>query len=91
MHEVTQPEQAVWSIGNGRAVLLGDALAPVHPSTRRGLNNGIMQAKSLADHLSLGTDTALRSWEERTLQDIVHWIGVGRKRARAYGVSTRES
>ena len=45
--DIDPPTQMVWPVGDGHAVLLGDALAPVRPHTARGANNGIEQAAGL--------------------------------------------
>jgi 2,6-dihydroxypyridine 3-monooxygenase len=71
--DIDPPTQMVWPIGDGHAVLLGDALAPVRPHTARGANNGIEQAAGLVatlrQHRTYGADLAgaLTGWQRRHL------------------------
>ena len=75
--DIDPPTRMVWPVGDGFAVLLGDALAPVRAHTGRGANNGIEQANGLAtvlgQHLRHGADlgTALIGWHRRHLPDAV--------------------
>ncbi|GAA4731751.1 monooxygenase [Phytohabitans rumicis] len=71
--DIDVPGQMVWPVGDGHAVLLGDALAPVRPHTARGANNGIEQAAGLCavlhQHRKYGADLggALHGWQRRHL------------------------
>ncbi|MFI7492985.1 FAD-dependent monooxygenase [Micromonospora echinaurantiaca] len=71
--DIDPPTRMVWPVGDGHAVLLGDALAPVRPHTARGANNGIEQAAGLAvaltQHRKYGADlpAALHGWQRRHL------------------------
>jgi 2-polyprenyl-6-methoxyphenol hydroxylase-like FAD-dependent oxidoreductase len=81
--DIDPPRQMVWPIGDGYAVLLGDALAPVRAHTARGANNGIEQADGLAAALrqhqrhraDLGT--ALTGWQRRHLPAAAAAVGLG--------------
>lgn len=91
--ETAPPERMFGAIGRSPWALIGDALAPVHPITARGLNNGIDQAAGLANtltqHLAHGAnlDAALAGWQARYLPqvltnvqqgpELVHKIGLG--------------
>ncbi|MBQ1052719.1 FAD-dependent monooxygenase [Micromonospora sp. C51] len=71
--DIDPPTRMVWPVGDGHAVLLGDALAPVRPHTARGANNGIEQAAGLAvaltQHRRYDADlpAALHGWQRRHL------------------------
>lgn len=87
MLEVPMPRQAIWRIGRlGRVILLSDALAPLPPNTGQGFNNGIRQAKSLVEALSVGKDAALKEWEGGVVRQVAHWVRKGRERAQAIGL-----
>ncbi|SRR5579875_36318 len=49
--DIDAPGRMVYPVAESRAVLLGDALAPVRPHTAKGLNLGIEQAAGLAQML----------------------------------------
>jgi 2-polyprenyl-6-methoxyphenol hydroxylase-like FAD-dependent oxidoreductase len=74
--DIAPPVRAYFD--DARAVLLGDALAPVRPHTGRGANNGIQQAAWLAAALrqhvryDASLDAALRGWQERVLPLVRH-------------------
>lgn len=69
--DIDEPTRMVWPIGDGYAVLLGDALAPVRAHTARGANNGLEQADGLAavvrQHLRYRAELggALTGWQRR--------------------------
>jgi 2-polyprenyl-6-methoxyphenol hydroxylase-like FAD-dependent oxidoreductase len=71
--DIDPPTRMVWPVGDGYAVLLGDALAPVRAHTARGFNNGIEQADGLGcalhQHTRHGADLAgaLLGWRRRHL------------------------
>jgi 2-polyprenyl-6-methoxyphenol hydroxylase-like FAD-dependent oxidoreductase len=71
--DIDPPTRMGWPIGDGHAVLLGDALAPVRAHTARGFNNGIEQADGLVtalrQHTRHGADLAgaLLGWRRRHL------------------------
>ncbi|MGW3607807.1 monooxygenase [Micromonospora sp. NPDC005161] len=81
--DIDPPTRMVWPLGQGYALLLGDALAPVRPHTARGANNGIEQAAglvaALTQHRSYGADldAALHSWQQRHLPDAVAAVHQG--------------
>jgi 2,6-dihydroxypyridine 3-monooxygenase len=81
--DIDPPTQMVWPIGDGYAVLLGDALAPVRAHTARGANNGLEQADALAcvlrQHHRHGADlgTALAGWQRRQLPAAVAAVRLG--------------
>jgi 2-polyprenyl-6-methoxyphenol hydroxylase-like FAD-dependent oxidoreductase len=81
--DIDPPRQMVWPVGDGHAVLLGDALAPVRPHTARGANNGIEQAAGLAvalrQHHRYGADlaAALNGWQRRYLPAAVAAVRLG--------------
>jgi len=88
MFTIADPTQAVHLVGNGYAVLLGDALAPMFPMTGRGANNAVEEAARLAGavnevvHHGADLEAALRGWEERLLPAITHDLAFGVERAR---------
>ncbi|MEU7874276.1 FAD-dependent monooxygenase [Dactylosporangium sp. NPDC049140] len=71
--DIDLPTTMAWPVGDGHAVLLGDALAPVRAHTARGANNGIEQADGLVtalrQHTRHGADLpgALLGWRRRHL------------------------
>ncbi|WP_433304267.1 monooxygenase [Actinoplanes sp. CA-030573] len=71
--DIDAPTRMVWPVGDGHAVLLGDALAPARAHTARGANNGLEQADALVtavlQHVRYGADltTALAGWQRRQL------------------------
>ncbi|MBF9134734.1 FAD-dependent monooxygenase [Plantactinospora sp. S1510] len=81
--DIDPPTRMVWPVGDGHAVLLGDALAPVRPHTARGANNGIEQAAGLAaaltQHRRYGANlpTALHGWQRRHLPTAVAAVQQG--------------
>jgi 2-polyprenyl-6-methoxyphenol hydroxylase-like FAD-dependent oxidoreductase len=81
--DIDPPRQMVWPVGDGHALLLGDALAPVRPHTARGANNGIEQAAGLAVALRqyhrYGADllAALNGWQRRHLPAAVAAVRLG--------------
>jgi 2,6-dihydroxypyridine 3-monooxygenase len=90
--DIAPPTRMVYPVGPSRAVLLGDALAPVRPHTARGANNGIDQAArlvtALADHRKNGValDLALNAWEARCLPMVAESIERGPELGRALGL-----
>lgn len=83
--DIDPPTQMVYPLGKARAVLLGDALAPVRPHTGQGANRGIDQGAELAMALHQHTrwnadlDTALDAWQQRHLPVVQQYIAAGRK------------
>jgi 2-polyprenyl-6-methoxyphenol hydroxylase-like FAD-dependent oxidoreductase len=81
--DIDPPRQMVWPVGDGYAVLLGDALAPVRAHTARGANNGLEQAQGLVtalrQHRRHGADlgTALTGWQRRHLPAAVAAVRLG--------------
>ncbi|MET7396300.1 monooxygenase [Dactylosporangium sp. NPDC005572] len=81
--DIDPPARMVWPIGDGFAVLLGDALAPVRAHTARGANNGIEQADGLVTALcqhrrhSADLGTALTGWQRRHLHAAVAAVRLG--------------
>lgn len=92
--DIDPPTRMTWRLGDGHAVLIGDALAPVRPHTARGANNGIEQAAGLAaaltQHLKHGADlpAALRGWERRHLPAAIATIHLGPRIAIRLGLGT---
>jgi 2-polyprenyl-6-methoxyphenol hydroxylase-like FAD-dependent oxidoreductase len=81
--DIDSPDQMVWPIGDGHAVLLGDALAPVRAHTGRGANNGLEQAHGLVTALrqhhrhGANLGTALTGWQRRHLPAAVAAVRLG--------------
>jgi 2-polyprenyl-6-methoxyphenol hydroxylase-like FAD-dependent oxidoreductase len=81
--DIAPPTRMVWSVGDGYAVLLGDALAPVRAHTARGANNGLEQAAGLVaalrDQRQHGghVSTALAGWERQHLPSAVAAVRLG--------------
>ena len=92
--DIEAPTRMVWPIGDGHAVLLGDALAPVRPHTARGANNGIEQAAglvaALTQHRKYRADlaAALDGWQRRHLPAAVAAVQLGPALARQFGLGT---
>jgi 2-polyprenyl-6-methoxyphenol hydroxylase-like FAD-dependent oxidoreductase len=90
--DIAPPTRMVYPIGSSRALLLGDALAPVRPHTARGANNGIDQAaalvSALAQHRDDGVDldVALSTWQERCLPMVIESLERGPELGRALGL-----
>lgn len=90
--DIDPPTRMAWPVGDGHAVLIGDALAPVRPHTARGANNGIEQAAGLAaaltQHRKYGADltTALHGWQHRHLPTAVAAVELGPALARQHGL-----
>jgi 2-polyprenyl-6-methoxyphenol hydroxylase-like FAD-dependent oxidoreductase len=82
--DIEPPTQMVFPLGKARAVLLGDALAPVRPHTGQGANRGIDQGTDLAvalhQHSRYGADldAALDAWQGRHLPVVKEHILSGR-------------
>ena len=81
--DIDPPTQMVWPVGDGHAVLLGDALAPVRAHTGRGANNGLEQAEGLVSalrqhrHHGADLDTALIGWQHRHLPAVTAAVELG--------------
>lgn len=81
--DIAPPTRMIWPVGDGYAVLLGDALAPVRAHTARGANNGLEQAAGLVAALREqrrhGTHvaTALAGWERHYLPSAVAAVRLG--------------
>jgi len=90
--DIAPPEWMVARIGGRPVVMEGDALAPVHPLTARGLNNGIVQADGLAlalvQHHRYGAnlDAALGGWQARFLPQVIADVQRGPLLARKIGL-----
>jgi 2,6-dihydroxypyridine 3-monooxygenase len=90
--DIAPPTRMVHPIGSSRALLLGDALAPVRPHTARGANNGIDQAAALASALAqhrddgVDLDVALSTWQERCLPMVIESLDRGPELGRALGL-----
>jgi 2-polyprenyl-6-methoxyphenol hydroxylase-like FAD-dependent oxidoreductase len=90
--DIAPPTRMVYPVGSSRAVLLGDALAPVRPHTGRGANNGIDQAAglvtALAEHRKDGVDldVALTAWQARCLPMAIESLELGPELGRALGL-----
>jgi 2-polyprenyl-6-methoxyphenol hydroxylase-like FAD-dependent oxidoreductase len=81
--DIDPPTRMVWPVGDGHAVLLGDALAPVRPHTGRGANNGIDQAAGLVTALTqhrrhhADLTGALNGWQRRHLPAVATTLRLG--------------
>jgi 2,6-dihydroxypyridine 3-monooxygenase len=90
--DIAPPERMFANIGRSPAIMIGDALAPVHPVTARGLNNGIDQAAGLAlaltQHQKYGAnlDAALAGWQARHLPQVIANVQQGPELARMVGL-----
>jgi 2,6-dihydroxypyridine 3-monooxygenase len=90
--DIAPPTQMVYPVGSSRAVLLGDALAPVRPHTGRGANNGIDQAAGLVTVLTedrkdgVDLDATLTAWEARCLPMVTESLQLGPELGRALGL-----
>ncbi|GAA4470921.1 FAD-dependent monooxygenase [Phytohabitans houttuyneae] len=93
--DIDPPDQMVWPVGDGFAILLGDALAPVRAHTGRGANNGLEQADGLAtalrQHHRHGADlrTALTGWQRRHLPAAAAAVALGPSIGAKLGLGTR--
>jgi 2,6-dihydroxypyridine 3-monooxygenase len=93
--DIDPPTRMGWPVGDGYAVLLGDALAPVRAHTARGFNNGIEQADGLAcalrQHTRHGADLtgALLGWRRRHLLTAVAAVRQGPAIGARLGLGTR--
>lgn len=82
------PERSAFRVGNGWAVLLGDALIPVRLQVGAGLNQGLLEAVTLVQGLARLPQAAspdevfdlMRRWEEATLDVMARWVELGRSR-----------
>ncbi|MGH7792201.1 MAG: NAD(P)-binding protein [Thermodesulfobacteriota bacterium] len=81
--DVDIPVRAVFN--NGRAVLLGDALANVRPHSAMGANLGIIGAGSLADNVE-----SLSTYESSTIERLTKQILRGQCLGRMSGLGIRE-
>lgn len=92
MMDISEPSTMVHALGASRAVLIGDALAPVRPHTGRGANNGIEQAADLTLALhqharwNADYDAALGAWQGRHLPVVKETLRRGRVVARGLGL-----
>jgi 2,6-dihydroxypyridine 3-monooxygenase len=90
MNDVPMPARGAFRVGNTRAILLGDALMVVRPHSGRGINNGIDQAWSLAQHLTRTSDVdeALIQWQAEVIPWLLEWVqlGVGRAQRNGFGI-----
>lgn len=92
--DIDPPTTMAWPVGDGHAVLLGDALAPVRAHTARGANNGIEQADGLVtalrQHTRHGADLtgALTGWRRRHLLTALEAVRQGPIIAARLGLGT---
>jgi 2,6-dihydroxypyridine 3-monooxygenase len=90
--DIAEPTRMVYPVGAARAVLLGDALAPVRPHTARGANNGIDQAAGLVNALAqhrkyrADLDAALEGWQARYLPIVAQSLQLGPQLGEAIGL-----
>lgn len=75
------------AVGNARAILLGDAIAPVHPHTASGANNGLSHANAVASMMSQvcrgsNLDRGLEWLDTSFLPVIAGQVARGRERAK---------
>ena len=90
--DIAKPSRMIFPVAGSRAVLLGDALAPVRPHTGKGANLGIEQAAGLArvlrQHLkhSANLDAALGDWQERHLPQVAAALDRGPQIAQRLGL-----
>lgn len=88
--DIDEPARMVYP--DSRAVLIGDALAPVRPHTARGANNGIEQAGGLVtalyQHARYGADldATLSGWQQRYLPGVHAAVRQGPKLGSAMGL-----
>ncbi len=81
--DIDPPGRMAWPVGQGWAVLLGDALAPVRPHTASGANHGIEQAAGLTTALThhyfyrADLPAALQAWQRRHLPAVVTAVRQG--------------
>ncbi len=97
--DIAPPTRMAWPVGDGHAVLLGDALAPPRAHTARGAVNGIEQADGLAaalrQHAHHGADLtgALLGWRRRHLLTAVAAVRqgptIGARLGLGTGISSR--
>lgn len=82
VNDVAFPTRAIWRTEQGAtAALLGDALIPVRLQVGAGLNQGIVQAASLADALSSRDAASVDKWESHALERLGPIVELGRSRA----------
>lgn len=92
--DIASPSRMVYPLAESRAVLLGDALAPVRPHTAKGANLGIEQAVGLAQvlrqHRKYGADldAALTGWQERHLPSVAAALDLGPRLAQRLGLGS---
>jgi len=92
--DIAPPGRMVYPVANSgtRAVLLGDALAPVRPHTAKGANLGFAEAASLVQVLrqhrkhGVNLDAALSDWEGRHLPQVAAAIDLGPQIAQRLGL-----
>ncbi|GAA3832125.1 FAD binding domain-containing protein [Sphaerisporangium flaviroseum] len=89
---IDPPKQMIFKMGGSRALLIGDALAPVFPLTGRGANNGIEQADALVTVLTqcyrydANVDAALQGWQRRMLPTVEQALQLGPQLAQGLGL-----
>lgn len=90
--DIDAPDQMVYPVAESRAVLLGDALAPVRPHTAKGLNLGIEQAAGLTQVLrqhqrhGANLDAALSDWQDRHLPQVAATLSLGERIAQRFSL-----
>jgi 2,6-dihydroxypyridine 3-monooxygenase len=90
--DIAPPTRMVYQVGSTRAVLLGDALAPVRPHLGRGANNGIDQSAGLVTALTqhrddgIDLDVALTAWQARCLPVVTELLELGPELGREIGL-----
>jgi 2-polyprenyl-6-methoxyphenol hydroxylase-like FAD-dependent oxidoreductase len=94
--DIGAPSSMVYPVSDSRAVLIGDALAPVRPHTAKGANLGIEQAAGLAQVLrqhrrhGANLDAALTGWQERHLPQVAATIELGPRIAQRLGLGATQ-
>lgn len=90
--DIIPPTSAVEYIGEAPAVIIGDALAPVHPNTATGLTSGLDQANGLTQglrqHVVHGANlqNVLTGFQNRYLPAVHRALELGPKRAAEIGL-----
>jgi 2-polyprenyl-6-methoxyphenol hydroxylase-like FAD-dependent oxidoreductase len=93
--DIPFPTRMVYRVGDAYAILLGDALAPVRPTTASGANGGLDQAAglvvALSQHLHHGANlgAALGGWQQRHLPAVYAAQQLGPQLSADLGLGTR--
>jgi 2-polyprenyl-6-methoxyphenol hydroxylase-like FAD-dependent oxidoreductase len=95
--DIDAPGRMVYPVADSRAVLIGDALAPVRPHTAKGLNLGIQEAAGLAQVLrqhrrhGADLDAALSDWQDRHLPQVADTLSLGTQIAQRFSLGGAHS